>query len=71
MPAWLSPSALGLAVRVKLADIGASARLFGRLVALTAATLRRPRLVVERRPPALLKGKAKPVAIYRVLELKD
>lgn len=46
-PAWLSPSALGLAVRVKLADIGASARLFGRLVALTAATLRRPRLVVE------------------------
>jgi|JI10StandDraft_1071094.scaffolds.fasta_scaffold200725_2 adenylate cyclase len=30
-----------------------------------------PRLVVERRPPALLKGKAKPVAIYRVLELKD
>jgi phospholipid/cholesterol/gamma-HCH transport system permease protein len=47
MPTWLSPSALGLAVRVKLADIGASARLFGRLVALTGATLRRPRLVVE------------------------
>lgn len=47
MPTWLSPSALGLAVRVKLAEIGASARLFLRLLAIAGPTLRRPRLVVE------------------------
>lgn len=47
MPTWLSPSALGLAVRVKLAEIGASAMLFLRLLAIAGPVLRRPRLVVE------------------------
>lgn len=47
MLAWLKPAAIGLAVRVKLADYGAAARLFGRLLLIGAATLRRPRLVVE------------------------
>lgn len=47
MVPWLSPAAVGLAVRVKLGDIGAAARLFGRLMLLGVATLRRPRLVVE------------------------
>ena len=47
MPTWMSPAALGLAVRVQLAEVGASARLFGRLLMLVAAVFRRPRLVVE------------------------
>ena len=47
MGAWLGPSALGLAVRVKLAAIGGSARLFLRLLAIAVPVLKRPRLVVE------------------------
>ncbi len=40
-------AALGFAVRCKLADFGAAARLFARLVGLGGAAFRRPRLVVE------------------------
>ena len=42
---WYKPSDLGFAVRVKLADIGMAARLFGRLVRLFGAAFRRPSLV--------------------------
>ncbi|MFZ4286928.1 lipid asymmetry maintenance ABC transporter permease subunit MlaE [Variovorax sp. HJSM1_2] len=42
---WLSPSAIGFAVRSKLADIGQATRLFGRLFALAGPTLRRFGLV--------------------------
>jgi len=42
---WLNPADLGLAVREKLADIGESATLFGRLVSLGAAAFRRAGLV--------------------------
>lgn len=44
---WLSPAALGLSVREQLADIGESARLFGRLVMLCGAAFRRGRLVAD------------------------
>lgn len=47
MPVWLNPAALGHAVRCRLADLGAGARLLARLFALSAVTLRRARLVVE------------------------
>ncbi len=42
---WLSPSAIGYAVRCKLADIGQATRLFLRLFALVGPTLRRFGLV--------------------------
>ena len=42
---WWRPSDVGLAVRSRLADLGAGARLFARLVALLGATLRRPALL--------------------------
>lgn len=42
---WLSPSAIGFAVRCKLADIGQATRLFFRLFALAGPTLRRFGLV--------------------------
>ena len=42
---WWRPSHLGYAVRSKLADIGMGARLFGRLLALFGATMRRFGLV--------------------------
>lgn len=42
---WYNPSDLGLAVRGKLADIGAAAHLFARLVRLFGATFLRPSLV--------------------------
>ena len=41
------PAAVGYALRLKLADVGAAARLLLRLGALAAATFGRPRLVVE------------------------
>ena len=41
------PSALGFAVRNKLEDVGAAARLFLRLLAMLPAVLRRPRLLVD------------------------
>ena len=41
------PTAVGYALRLKLADIGAAARLLLRLGTLAAATFARPRLVVE------------------------
>jgi len=41
------PAAVGYALRLKLADVGAGARLLLRLGALAAATFARPRLVVE------------------------
>ena len=44
---WFSPAALGLAVRVRLAEVGDAARLFFRLLALTGPTLRRFALVVD------------------------
>jgi len=44
---WLQPSAVGLAVRTKLADVGYAARLFLTLLASFAAAFRRPRLVSE------------------------
>ncbi len=47
MASWMHPAALGLAVRAKLADIGAAARLFVRVVGMLGATLRRMRLLVE------------------------
>jgi len=47
MMRWLRPSAVGLAVRSKLADIGHAARLFLALLALFGAAFRRPRLVSE------------------------
>ena len=43
----LHPAAIGLAVRGKLADLGAGARLLGRLLALVGAAFGRARLVVE------------------------
>ena len=42
---WWHPADIGLATRAELADIGYAARLFGRLVALFGATLRRFGLV--------------------------
>src|SRR5690606_34213068 len=42
---WWRPSHVGYAVRRKLADIGAGARLFARLFALAGATAARPALV--------------------------
>jgi len=44
---WLSPSALGLAVRGKLADIGQATLLFWQLVRLAGATFGRLRLVID------------------------
>jgi len=44
---WLNPAALGFAVRLKLADIGAAARLFARLLSLGGKVFARPRLVSE------------------------
>jgi phospholipid/cholesterol/gamma-HCH transport system permease protein len=44
---WLNPATLGFAVRCKLADIGAAARLFVRLCQLLRATFGRFSLVVE------------------------
>ena len=44
---WLNPATLGFAVRRKLADLGAGARLFGRLLALGGKAFARPRLVSE------------------------
>jgi len=44
---WLNPAALGFAVRRELAELGASARLFLRLVALAGRSFARPRLVSE------------------------
>ena len=46
-PYGFGPSALGYAVRAKLADIGVATRLFARLVMLGGAALRRLRLVVD------------------------
>ncbi|KAF1045738.1 lipid asymmetry maintenance ABC transporter permease subunit MlaE [Xylophilus sp.] len=43
--AWYQPADVGFAVRSQLAGIGAAARLFGRLVALTGPALRRFGLV--------------------------
>jgi phospholipid/cholesterol/gamma-HCH transport system permease protein len=42
---WYNPSDVGLAVRGKLADIGAAAHLFARLLRLFGATFLRPSLV--------------------------
>ena len=42
---WWRPSDIGLAVRSRLADMGAGARLFARLVLMLGTTLRRPALV--------------------------
>ncbi|MCD6662661.1 MAG: lipid asymmetry maintenance ABC transporter permease subunit MlaE [Comamonas sp.] len=42
---WWRPSDVGFAVRNRLVDIGAAARLFTRLVTLLGTTLRRPALV--------------------------
>jgi phospholipid/cholesterol/gamma-HCH transport system permease protein len=42
---WLSPSAIGFAVRSKLADIGQATRLFWRLITMAGPTLRRFGLV--------------------------
>ena len=42
---WWRPSHVGFAVRRKLADIGAGARLFARLVALVGQVMQRPGLV--------------------------
>lgn len=44
---WLSPSAVGLAVRGKLADIGQATFLFWQLVRLAGATFGRFRLVID------------------------
>jgi phospholipid/cholesterol/gamma-HCH transport system permease protein len=44
---WLSPSAVGLAVRGKLADIGQASFLFWQLVRLCGATFGRFRLVLD------------------------
>ncbi len=44
---WLNPAHLGLWVRGKLADIGAGARLFGRMIALFGVTFGRFRLVAD------------------------
>lgn len=44
---WLSPAAVGHLVRCQLANLGMSARLFARLVALSPAALRRFKLVSE------------------------
>jgi phospholipid/cholesterol/gamma-HCH transport system permease protein len=44
---WLHPAEIGLGVRGKLADVGAGARLFVRLVSLAGASFRRFRLVVD------------------------
>jgi phospholipid/cholesterol/gamma-HCH transport system permease protein len=46
-PYGFGPAALGFAVRSKLEDLGAGARLFVRLVAMLGGVLRRPRLVVD------------------------
>ena len=47
MLSWLKPANVGFAIRSKLADWGAAVRLFGRLLLLSVATLRRVRLVVD------------------------
>lgn len=44
---WWKPADVGYAVRGELAEIGNAARLLGRLLALSGATLRRFRLVVD------------------------
>ena len=44
---WLSPSAVGLAVRGKLADIGQATSLFWQLMRLAGATFGRLRLVID------------------------
>lgn len=44
---FLNPSELGFAVRCRLADLGAGARLLGRLFALALPAFRRGRLIVE------------------------
>lgn len=44
---WLQPSAVGQAVRLKIADVGYATRLFLRLVASLGPTLRRPRLLSD------------------------
>jgi phospholipid/cholesterol/gamma-HCH transport system permease protein len=44
---YLNPAVLGFAVRAKLADIGAAARLLVRLLALGPASFKRGRLIVE------------------------
>jgi phospholipid/cholesterol/gamma-HCH transport system permease protein len=46
-PYRFGPSALGFAVRAKLEDLGAGARLFARLCLLLGSVLRRPRLLVD------------------------
>ena len=43
----LHPATIGAAVRVKLGEIGAATRLFGRLVAGVGALLPRPRLITD------------------------
>ncbi|KGM39804.1 ABC transporter permease [Aquabacterium sp. NJ1] len=44
---WLNPVVVGQATRMKLVDMGYSARLFLRLLSTLGATLRRPRLLSE------------------------
>ncbi len=44
---WYQPADVGLAVRSKLADIGAATRLFARLAASAASAFRRLRLIVD------------------------
>lgn len=44
---WYNPSDVGYAVRSKFADIGVSARLLARLLALCTPTLKRARLVAD------------------------
>jgi len=44
---WLNPVVVGQATRMKLADMGYSARLFLRLLSTLGPTLRRPRLLAE------------------------
>ena len=44
---WWRPSDVGFATRQLLADVGAAARLFGRLLGSLAPSLRRPRLVSD------------------------
>ncbi|MEO8279718.1 MAG: lipid asymmetry maintenance ABC transporter permease subunit MlaE [Ideonella sp.] len=44
---WLKPANVGFSIRSKMADWGSAVRLFGRLLLLSAATLRRFRLVVD------------------------
>ncbi|WP_295640853.1 lipid asymmetry maintenance ABC transporter permease subunit MlaE [uncultured Methylibium sp.] len=44
---WYQPADVGLAVRSKLADIGAATRLFARLAASAASAFQRVRLIVD------------------------